>query len=114
MEWSRVRSIAQEAELWTSIALNSWIVLTRIAFVARRVKSLILIAEIAHRLSALLLSIAIAASIVGIYEAIILGSLFILRLISWLTVAGIILSLISLAALALEWIRRAAKGPITN
>jgi hypothetical protein len=107
MEWSRIRSAAQEVELWTTLAVNSWLFMRGIAFVARRTGSLLKVAEITHLLSTALTLISLAAIAAGLFEGAFLGSIFILKSIFWIIGPGIALSLISLAAYSLERVRRA-------
>jgi hypothetical protein len=37
MEWSRIHAIAEETELWLSLGVNLWIILTAIAFTTLKV-----------------------------------------------------------------------------
>jgi hypothetical protein len=68
MEWSRIRSIAQEAELWLSLAVNGWFVFRAGAFVIRRIGSTIAIAETMAAASFILLGVTIATGIRFIYK----------------------------------------------
>lgn len=107
MEWSRIRSAAQEMELWIGLVVNSCLFLRGIVYLARRTGSLLTVAEITHELSTALTLISLAAIAAGLFEGVFLGSIFILKSIFWVIGSGIVLSLISLATYSLERLRRA-------
>lgn len=100
MEWSFVRSIVQEAELWMSFVVNCWFILTAAAFLIRRSGSMRRLAEIAYLLSVILFFVTIGVGIGGLFKP----SLWVC--IPWLAGIGIALSAFSAVTLAIQAGRR--------
>jgi hypothetical protein len=110
MDWSRVRSIAEEVELWLSLAINAWLVLKagtlmipRMVQRVRRAGSLMWLFDIAHP-ACLFLTIAIF--VFCFFHP---GALF---FIPWVVGIGIAFSLIALVIRGLEALRRPQPIPI--
>jgi hypothetical protein len=103
--WSRIHSIAREAELWMSLVVNGWLLLRAAVFLNRKMGSLIPLIATGLFAAPVLFAATLVAMIVSMFDS---------AAIDWyygLAIAGTSVSLVGIALTEVERLRCRMRTP---
>jgi uncharacterized membrane protein len=98
--WSRIHSIAREAELWMSLVVNGWLVLRAAVFLNQKMGSLTPLIVTGLFAASVLFAATLVAMVVSMFDS---------AAIDWyyrLAIAGTSVSLVGIALTEVERLRR--------